>query len=111
VRLAEFEHVYRAEEIVVHDVAAAHLSIDPGEHARVGSGVEDPVDPWERLEQGGVPDVALHDMNAEPFQRFAIRLAARPDEAVDAGDLDSGGRLNERTGEGASNEATHARDQ
>ena len=40
----QFEQVNGAVEIVFDQLPAARLTVDPGEHARIGRGVDDPID-------------------------------------------------------------------
>jgi len=67
VGLAELEHVHRAAEVVLDELAGTCFAIDAGEDAGVGGGVDDPVDSGKRLEIAGGAEVAVEEFDADFF--------------------------------------------
>jgi hypothetical protein len=67
VSLAELEHVDRAPEVVLDELAGTGLAIDASEDAGIGGGVDDPIDSGERLEIAGGAEVAVEEFHADFF--------------------------------------------
>lgn len=108
-RLAVFEEVDRATEVVVHELAAARPAVDAGKHARVRGGVDHEVGGGQGVHLRREAQVGGDDLDAEFSQGGAVDLAARADEIVEACDLVTGGV--QRPGEGAAGEAADAGNQ
>ncbi len=108
---AVFEHVDRARQVVLDELAAGGLAVDAGEHARVGRGVDDHVDGGQRLEVGREPDVGVVDGDAERAERSAIQLAAWPDEVVEPDEFDAVPCVDPAANQRRADEAAGAGDQ
>ena len=67
VSFAELEHIHRAPEVVLDELARAGLAVDAGEDAGVGGGVDDPIDGREGFEVAGGAEVAVEEFDADFF--------------------------------------------
>ena len=67
VGLAELEHVDRAAQVVLDELAGTGLAIDASEDAGVGGGVDDPIDGRKRLEIARGAEVAVKEFDADFF--------------------------------------------
>ena len=86
---AVLEHVNRADEIVLDELAAGGVPVDAGEHARIRRRVDDHVDWWQPLEIRCEADVGVMERDAKRTQHRAVLLAAGPNEIVETDDLDA----------------------
>ena len=111
VGFAVFEEVDRAGEVVFDELAGAGFSVDAGEDAGVGGGVDNPVDARKRFEVAGGAEIGVDDFYAEFFEFGAVGLAAGTDEVVEAVELVTGTGTGEGAGEGAADEAADAGDE
>ena len=111
VGLAELEHVHRAPEVVLDELAGARFAVHAGEDARVGGGIDDPVDGGERFEVARGAEIAVEEFNAEFFQGVAVGLAAGADKIVEADESVAGAGFGEGAREGAADKAAHTGDQ
>ncbi len=111
VGLAELEHVDRAPEVVLDELAGTGLAIDASEDAGIGGGVDDPIDGGERLEVAGGAEVAVKEFDADFFEAVAVGLAAGADEIIEADEGVAGAGFGEGAREGAADKAAHTGDQ
>lgn len=108
---AELEHVHRAAEVVFDELTGTGFAVDPGKDARVGGGVDDPVDGGKGFEVAGRTEVTMEEFDAELFEGVAIGLAAGADEIVEADEGVAGAGFGEGACEGAADKAAHTGDQ
>ena len=80
---AVFEHIDGAKQVVLDELAARGVAVHPGEHARIGGGVDDDIGRRQHLEVGGETDVGVMQGDAERAQSRSILLAARAHEVVE----------------------------
>lgn len=67
VGLAELEHVDRAAQVVLDELAGTGLAIYASEDAGVGGGVDDPIDGREGFEVARGAEVAVKEFDADFF--------------------------------------------
>ena len=107
---AELEHVHRAAKIVLDELAGTGFAVDSGKDARVGGGVDDPIDAGKGFEIAGRTKIAVEKFDAEFLQRVAIGLAAGADEIIEAEECVARAGLSQGSGEGAADKAAHTGD-
>ena len=108
--LHQLQHVDRADEIVLDQLAAAGLAVHAGEHAGVGGRLDDPIAAGQRLQVAGIADVAVMELDAVLAQGAAIGLTAGPDEVVQARDLPVRPAFPQAAGERAADKTADASD-
>ena len=111
VSFAELEHVHCAAEVVFDELARAGLAVDAGEDARVGGGVDDPVDGGEGFEVARGAEVAVEELYSDFFQRVAVGFAAGADEIIETDERVASAGLDQGACEGAADKAAHTGDQ
>jgi len=106
VLLAVFEEVDRAGEVVLDDLARTGATVNAGQHAGIGGGIDDEIARRQRLEIAGCTHVGMKKLHADFFQFEAVGFAAGTDEIVQAKNLMAGSR--QRAGEGAADKTAGA---
>lgn len=89
VSLAELEHIDGSEEVVLDDLSTRGLPDDPRDHARVGGGVDQPIDSRQSFEIGDASNVTVDDPDSSTQQVASVHLRARPAQVVEADELDT----------------------
>ena len=110
-RLAVFEEVDRAPQIMFEQLARAGLAVHAGEHAGVRSGIDHKIGGGQRFKIGRAADIRVNNFHAEPGQFTAVEFAAGPDEIIHAHNLQTRRRFQQRPRERAAHETTAASDQ
>lgn len=109
VLLAVFEHVDRADKVVVDELSRTGFAVDAGEHTGIRSSIDDKLSGGQSVYCGGVAQISGDDFGAEFLQRLSVGFAAGADEVVEACDLVADG--NQLTGERAANETADSGDE
>lgn len=81
-RSAEFKHVEGANEVVFEQLPAAGATVESGEDAGVGSGVDEPVHVRQALEVAGLADIPVEQADAEALQGQSVDLGPRAAEVI-----------------------------
>ena len=106
---AKLEHVEGANEVVFKQLPAAGATVESGEDAGVGSGVDEPVHVRQALEVAGLPDIAVKQADAKALEGQSVDLGPRAAEVVHPQDGPSG--LDQMADDLAAGEATGSGDE
>jgi hypothetical protein len=98
-------------EVVIEEFLGAGLAIDSGEDAGVCSAIQNPVGCRKVSQILLVADIPHPDIDTEGAEWLEVGLTTLADEAVDAGDPDTGKMLEETPGDDRSGKATDASDE
>ncbi len=90
------------------ELARAGFAVAPGEDAGLSRRIDDPIRGGKGVNIAGHAEVAMHEIDAEPFQRQAIGFASLAGEIVEAHDLDSLVRVEQIASQVAASEAANA---
>ena len=107
-RLAVFEHLHGAAEVVLHDLPAARAPVHAREHARIRRRIHDPVGGGQRINITLRAKSRMGDFHTDRLQGPSVRLAARADEIVEAEHLNTRIALDEMPRECAADEPAHS---
>jgi len=86
---AVFQQVDSPKKIMFHQLLAACGAGNTCQHARIGGGVDNPVNPGQADQIARISEITVNKMNSLLLQKVPILLTARASQAVKSNNLEA----------------------